>query len=98
MQIFNLQIFGSDKKNFLKLTDKQKKAWILKNTNQKNETLIDDFIVKIPLNLEVKEAECLTCKKKKNGSNISKRNVKEVADSVEPTVAKRKGKADDISG
>lgn len=86
MQIFNVQVFGVDKTNFLKLTTEQKKEWILKNTNQKNETLIDEFIKKIPLNIEVKDAECLTCKEKKNDSNKRKGNVKEAANSGEKEV------------
>lgn len=44
MEIFNVRINGSDAKAFCKLSKEQKKQWILKYTNQKNEVLIEQFL------------------------------------------------------
>ncbi len=66
MEIFGKHIFGSDAEAWLKLCKEQKKDWILKNTNQRNEDLINDFINNPKI---TKECKCLDCGK--NG-NISK--------------------------
>ena len=78
MEIFGKQIFGDDAKAWLKLCKEQKKEWILKYTNQKNESLIDEFINNPNIS---KECKCLNCGKNGNkSSGISKT----VAEGVEP--------------
>jgi hypothetical protein len=66
MEIFGKHIFGSDAEIWLKLCKEEKKQWILKRTNQKDENLIDEFINNPNI---TKECKCLNCGK--NG-NISK--------------------------
>lgn len=44
MQIFDKQLFGSDAALFLSWDCATKKAWIKKNTNQQNDTLIEEFL------------------------------------------------------
>ena len=77
MEIFNVMIFGNDAKDFLKLCKVKKREWILKNTYQRNETLIEDFINNPKIS---KECKCLDCGK--NGKNISETNAVEVANVV----------------
>ena len=72
MEIFGKHIFGTDADAWLKLCKDQKKEWILKHTNQNDETLIDEFIKNPKIS---KECKCLDCGK--NG-NISKGISKEV--------------------
>jgi hypothetical protein len=78
MEIFGKHIFGTDADAWLKLCKEQKKEWILKYTNQKDENLIDEFVKNPKIN---KECKCLDCGK--NG-NISKRVSEEVATVTEP--------------
>jgi hypothetical protein len=79
MDIFNVQIFGSDKDAFLALCKESKKKWILKNTIQRNETEIDAFINNPKVS---KDCKCVNCGKNGNkSSGISK----EVNESVELT-------------
>jgi hypothetical protein len=78
MEIFGKHIFGTDADAWLKLCKEQKKEWILKYTNQKDETLIDEFVKNPKIS---KECKCLDCGK--NG-NISKRVSEEVATVTEP--------------
>ena len=72
MEIFGKHIFGTDADAWLRLCKEQKKEWILKYTNQKDETLIDEFVKNPKIS---KECKCLDCGK--NG-NISKRVSEEV--------------------
>jgi hypothetical protein len=72
MEIFGKHIFGTDAEQWLKLCKEQKKEWILKYTNQKDENLIDEFVKNPKIS---KECKCLDCGK--NG-NISKRVSEEV--------------------
>jgi hypothetical protein len=74
MEIFNVMIFGNDAKDFLKLCKEKKREWILKNTYQRNETLINEFINNPKIS---KECKCLDCGK--NDKNISETNAVEVA-------------------
>lgn len=60
MEIFGKHIFGTDSENWLKQCKKWKKEWILKNTIQRNETLIDDFINNPNI---TKDCKCLNCGK-----------------------------------
>lgn len=78
MEIFGKHIFGTDADDWLKLCKDKKKEWILKHTNQTDETLIDEFVKNPKIS---KECKCLDCGK--NG-NISKRISKEVATATEP--------------
>lgn len=78
MEIFGKHIFGTDADAWLRLCKEQKKEWILKYTNQKDEKLIDEFVKNPKIS---KECKCLDCGK--NG-NISKRVSEEVATVTEP--------------
>lgn len=62
MEIFGKHIFGSDAENWLKQCKEFKKEWILKYTNQTNETLIDEFINNHKIS---KECKCLDCGNKR---------------------------------
>jgi hypothetical protein len=92
MRIFNVEINGKDAQWFCNLTKEQKHTWILKNTNQTNESLIADFLSKT-LNPNKKEY-CVECRGNKQrvtiakiveDGNISKGNEQEVTAVVEPT-------------
>ena len=63
MEIFGKHIFGTDADAWLKLCKDQKKEWILKHTNQTDETLIDEFIKNPKIS---KECKCLDCGKNGN--------------------------------
>ena len=78
MEIFGKHIFGSDTDQFLKLCKEKKKEWILKYTNQKNESIIDEFINNPKI---TKECKCLNCGKHGNKSG---RISKTVAEGIEP--------------
>jgi hypothetical protein len=78
MEIFGKHIFGTDADAWIRLCKEQKKEWILKYTNQKDEKLIDEFVKNPKIS---KECKCLDCGK--NG-NISKRVSEEVATVTEP--------------
>jgi hypothetical protein len=78
MEIFGKHIFGTDADAWLRLCKEQKKEWILKYTNQKDENLIDEFVKNPKIS---KECKCLDCGK--NG-NISKRVSEKVATVTEP--------------
>ena len=60
MEVFNKQIFGIDAERFLAKTSEEKKEWILKHTNQRNESIINQFIKRLP-QVPPKEKECLNC-------------------------------------
>ncbi len=73
LEIFNVNINGKDDIEwFMTKTRKQQFDWILKNTNQKNEVLINAFLD----SPTVTEYDCCEgCKKarlEQNGNNISK--------------------------
>ena len=98
MEIFGKHIFGTDADAWLKLCKEQKKEWILKYTNQKDENLIDEFVKNPKIS---KECKCLDCGK--NG-NISKRVSEEVAtvtepiDNEEPSAANRDKRRKKVKG
>lgn len=58
MQIFNLQIFGEDKDYWLLQTAEWKVEWIRNNTNQQNDSIIEEFINNPKIS---KDKICLTC-------------------------------------
>ena len=58
MDIFNVQIFGSDKEDWLKQSVEDKVEWIRKYTNQQNDEVIQEFINNPKIS---KDKICLTC-------------------------------------
>jgi len=88
MEIFGKQIFGDDEKAWLKLCKESKKEWILKYTNQKNESLIDEFINNPNIS---KECKCLNCGKNGNKSGGISKAVTEGVESVSITRNDTKG-------
>lgn len=58
MRIFNVDIFSTDAEWFLNQNNEVKRQWILDNTNQFNETLIDEFLNS---NTITKTENCLNC-------------------------------------
>jgi hypothetical protein len=88
MEIFGRHIFGDDAKAWLKLCKEQKKEWILRYTNQKNETLIDEFINNPNIS---KECKCLNCGKNGNKSiGISKTTTEGVENNGTKGVSSRR--------
>lgn len=80
MQIFNVQIFGSDKEQWLLQTVEEKVEWIRKYTNQQNDAIIEEFINNPKIS---NEKICLTC-----GLDKQKEEVKEVIlDEIQEVVA-----------
>jgi len=68
MQIFNLEIFGEDKDQWLEFSKAQKKEWILKYTNQTNDVLIEEFLANPKI---TKDVHCLDCRNKKERITIA---------------------------
>ena len=67
MDIFDKQIFGKDAEDWLNFCKTKKRDWILKHTNQKNESLINDFIENPRIS---KSCKCTNCgDKRKRISN-----------------------------
>ena len=58
MEIFGKYIFGNDAEDFVKLSILDQVQWIYKNTKQKNEDSINEFLANIPANNDKK---CLNC-------------------------------------
>jgi len=80
MNVFNVQIFGSDAQWFLDQSCADKKKWIKKNTNQTNDALIEEFITAIRPD---KDGECQGCKDKKlKNETVAKTVPTEVASPV----------------
>jgi hypothetical protein len=77
MEVFGKHIFGNDADKWLKLCKESKIEWILKNTNQTDNNLINEFINNPKIS---KECKCLDCGK--NG-NISKTISTKVATDTE---------------
>lgn len=61
MEIFDKQIFGSDKEYWLSQTEEWKVEWIRKYTNQQNDAVIEEFINNPKIS---KDKICLTCGEK----------------------------------
>jgi hypothetical protein len=70
MRIFNVEINGIDAEWFCNLTKEQKYDWILKNTNQSNDILINEFLNRT-LDPNKKEY-CVGCREKKQKVSIAK--------------------------
>lgn len=79
MEIFGKHIFGSDAENWLKQCKEFKKEWILKYTNQTNETLIDEFINNPKIS---KECKCLDCGNKRKTIPAKTATVTEPSDTI----------------
>jgi len=75
MEIFGKHLFSTDAEWFRGACKKEQKKWILENTDQKDEGLINEFLSS---KMNDGKEECLGCKEAKNG-NISKGNVEETA-------------------
>ncbi len=58
MKIFNVDIFSTDAEWFINQSREVKKQWILDNTNQKNDYLIEEFLNS---NTIVKTENCINC-------------------------------------
>ena len=76
MEIFGKYIFGSDAEQFKSLPILNQVEWIKKNTNQKNNDLIDEFLSNIPEN---NDKNCIDCGNKRKG--ISEKITTDVVDS-----------------
>jgi len=70
MKIFNVEINGKDAEWFCNLSKEEKYDWILKNTNQSNDILINEFLNRT-LDPNKKE-HCIGCRDKKEKISISK--------------------------
>jgi hypothetical protein len=95
IQIFNVQLFGSDADWFCNLSVTEQISWIKSNTNQVNDTFINQFLSN---SLHNKKDYCFTCRDNKQrvtiakiveDGNISEGNAEEVKAVVEPTASKK---------
>jgi hypothetical protein len=98
MTIFNIQLFGSDADWFCELSKTKQLAWVKANTNQNNDTVINEFLATCS---NKKDDYCYTCRDNKQrvsiakiveNGNISKGNEQEVTTVVEPTTSKKSSK------
>ena len=71
MEIFNVQIFGEDKENWLSQSVEWKVEWIRKYTNQQDDAIIEEFVNNPKIS---KDRICLTC-----GLDKHKEEVVEIA-------------------
>lgn len=76
MEIFNVEIFGEDKEQWLKQSPEEKVEWIRKYTNQQDDAIIEEFVNNPKIS---KDKICLTCGDK---TNYSKAKNIEVIDEV----------------
>ncbi len=58
MEIFNVQIFGIDKEQWMAMPVEYKVEWIRKYTNQQDDAIIEDFINNPKIS---NDKICLTC-------------------------------------
>jgi hypothetical protein len=63
MTIFNLEIFGEDKEQWLLMPIEDKVEWIRKYTNQQDDAIIEDFVNNPKVS---SDRICLTCGDKTN--------------------------------
>lgn len=99
MKIFNVEINGIDAEWFCNLTKEQKYDWILNNTNQSNDILINEFLSRT-LDPNKKEY-CVECRGKKQkvsiakiveNANISSGNEQTIETVIESTTSKKPSK------
>jgi len=100
IEIFGKVLFESDAIEFLGWREDKKKEWILANTNQRDESLIDEFVNNPKITKDCKCNDCGKHKEKTNGISeaISTEPTQsnEATDSSgngERTVNKRRGNA-----
>jgi hypothetical protein len=102
MRIFNVEINGKDAEWFCNLTKEQKHTWILNNTNQTNENIINEFLSKT-LDPNKKEY-CVECRGNKQkvsiakiveDGNISSGNEQTIETVIESTTPKKSSKRRD---
>lgn len=82
MEIFNVQIFGEDKDQWLLQTVEDKVEWIRKHTNQQDDAIIEEFVNNPNVS---KDKICLTCGDK---TNYAKREVVETTPTIKKTIKK----------
>jgi hypothetical protein len=96
MKIFNVEINGKDAEWFCNLPKEEKYDWILKNTNQSNDILINEFLNRT-LDPNKKEY-CVECRGNKQkvsiakiveNGNISSGNEQTIETVIEPTASKK---------
>jgi hypothetical protein len=99
MTIFNIEINGKDAEWFCSLTKSEKYNWVIANTNQTNETMINEFLSRT-LDPNKKE-HCIGCRNKKEkvsiskiveNGNISKGDEQTIETVIEPTAFKKSRK------
>lgn len=64
MDIFNVKVWGIDADKFIALSCAKKKEYIKKNTNQKSDVLIDQFIATVKRGTD--SEDCQGCKDEQN--------------------------------
>lgn len=69
MTVFNIELFGTDAEWFCLLSNSDKFTWIKENTNQIDDTLINEFLAS-PLKND--KEYCFECRGKKEKVSISK--------------------------
>ena len=98
MRIFNIEIFGEDKEWFCNLTITEQVDWIKNNSNQLDDTLINEFLSN---SLHNREDYCYTCRDNKQkisiakiveNGNISEGNAEDVTTVVENNETSGDGK------
>lgn len=83
MEIFNKQIFGEDKEQWLKQTVEEKVEWIRNYTNQQDDAIIEEFVNNPKVS---KDKICLTCGDKTNYA----KNIEVIDEVVLPTKKRTK--------
>jgi len=86
MEIFNVQIFGEDKEQWLAMPIEDKVQWIRKYTNQQDDAIIEEFVNNPKVS---KDKICLTCGDK---TNYAKESVSNVVEQVKEIVVSKKSR------
>lgn len=84
MRIFDKSLFASDADWFLSQSKEVQRQWILDNTNQKDDSLIDSLLSTIK-NSDHCDCGCGNCGKSKQDGNISSTISEAVATDTQPT-------------
>lgn len=79
MEIFGVYKNGVDAQKFCQLSKDEKREWILKRTQMRNEAMIEDFLNK-PMNSHDCDCGC-GGNKQKNESNIGRGSTEEIVES-----------------
>jgi hypothetical protein len=91
MKIFNIQVNGKDTEWFCSLSQQEKIDWIKRNTNQQNDSIINEFLSQ-PLDERDCDCGCGGNKNKTQDANISERNVAKDEAPIIDTKTKKRGK------